>query len=130
MSNLGAFVRFSRPHTVVATTVQVAALLILAGGAGSQTSSVAPAFLATWVAALALNIYIVGLNQITDVAIDRLNKPYLPLASGAYTVGQGWAIVLASGLLALLLALVQGPFLSLPVGIALAIGRWPGQSLR
>lgn len=122
MVNVGAFVRFSRPHTVVATTVQVGALFILAGGAGSLSPSVALAILATWVAALALNIYIVGLNQITDVAIDRLNKPYLPLASGAYTMGQGWGIVLATGLLALLLALFQGPFLSLTIGVALAIG--------
>lgn len=122
MSSLRIFVRFSRPHTIVATTVQVVALLILAGGARALSPSVALTFLATWAAALALNIYIVGLNQIADVAIDRLNKPYLPLASGAYTMRQGWAIVLLTGVFALLLALWQGPFLSLTIGVAFAIG--------
>nr|XP_029146024.1 probable homogentisate phytyltransferase 2, chloroplastic isoform X5 [Arachis hypogaea] len=33
------------------------------------------------VAALFMNIYIVGLNQLSDIEIDKINKPYLPLAS-------------------------------------------------
>ena len=31
------------------------------------------------VAALHSNVFITGLNQLSDVAIDRVNKPYLPL---------------------------------------------------
>ncbi len=38
--------------------------------------------------ALLMNIAIVGLNQLTDVEIDRVNKPYLPLASGELTIPQ------------------------------------------
>ena len=34
------------------------------------------------VSALLANVSIVGLNQIYDVKIDKVNKPYLPLASG------------------------------------------------
>ena len=37
---------------------------------------------ATLIAALACNVFITGLNQITDIEIDRINKPHLPLASG------------------------------------------------
>ena len=33
-----------------------------------------------------MNIYIVGINQIFDIEIDRVNKPYLPLASGEWSL--------------------------------------------
>jgi homogentisate phytyltransferase / homogentisate geranylgeranyltransferase len=29
-----------------------------------------------------MNIFVVGLNQIFSVEIDRINKPYLPIPSG------------------------------------------------
>ncbi|KAI8569179.1 hypothetical protein RHMOL_Rhmol02G0258700 [Rhododendron molle] len=40
-----------------------------------------------------MNIYVVGLNQLFDVDIDKVNKPYLPLASGEFSMELGWAIV-------------------------------------
>ena len=43
--------------------------------------------------ALLMNICIVGLNQIFDVPIDRINKPYLPLASGEFTMRTGQSLV-------------------------------------
>ena len=43
--------------------------------------------------ALLMNICIVGLNQIFDVPIDRVNKPYLPLASGEFSAGTGTSLV-------------------------------------
>ena len=52
-------------------------------------------------ASLMLNIYIVGLNQLTDVDIDRINKPYLPIAAGAFTMQTGLALVVVTGILAL-----------------------------
>ncbi|KAJ9557766.1 hypothetical protein OSB04_012380 [Centaurea solstitialis] len=45
------------------------------------------------VAAFFMNIYIVGLNQLSDIEIDKVNKPYLPLASGEYSVKTGVIIV-------------------------------------
>lgn len=45
------------------------------------------------VPALLMNICIVGLNQIFDVPIDRINKPYLPLASGEFTMRMGQSVV-------------------------------------
>ncbi|XP_027068950.1 homogentisate phytyltransferase 1, chloroplastic isoform X3 [Coffea arabica] len=44
-------------------------------------------------AAFLMNIYIVGLNQLSDIDIDKVNKPYLPLASGEYSVETGIIIV-------------------------------------
>lgn len=40
------------------------------------------------VPALLMNVSIVGLNQLYDVEIDKINKPYLPLASGEMTQSQ------------------------------------------
>ena len=40
------------------------------------------------VSALLMNVCIVGLNQLYDVEIDKVNKPYLPLASGEMTMRQ------------------------------------------
>ena len=32
--------------------------------------------------AVLINIYVTGLNQVFDVDIDKINKPYLPIAAG------------------------------------------------
>lgn len=45
------------------------------------------------VPALLMNVSIVGLNQIFDVPIDKVNKPYLPLASGEFSMRTGIALV-------------------------------------
>jgi homogentisate phytyltransferase/homogentisate geranylgeranyltransferase len=117
---------FARPHTIWGTLLSVTALGVLArvlppGGEGDPLrwlvlvgAALAPA--------LAANVYIVGLNQLTDVAIDRINKPHLPLASGRYSMSQGRGIVAGTGSLALLVAAVQGPVLFATVAVAMAIG--------
>ncbi|KAM6579407.1 hypothetical protein CsatA_003181 [Cannabis sativa] len=51
------------------------------------------------VAALLMNIYIVGLNQLYDIDIHKVNKPYLPLASGEYSIQTGVTIVASSAIL-------------------------------
>ena len=42
------------------------------------------------------NGYIVGINQIYDVSVDTVNKPYLPIAAGAASC-QGFAPGLSTG---------------------------------
>ncbi|KAL1346575.1 naringenin 8-dimethylallyltransferase 2, chloroplastic isoform X1 [Arachis hypogaea] len=42
--------------------------------------------------------YIVGVNQLADIEIDKINKPYLPLASGKYSLRNA-IIIVASSLL-------------------------------
>ncbi|KAH7433366.1 hypothetical protein KP509_07G065500 [Ceratopteris richardii] len=41
------------------------------------------------VPAVLINIYVVGINQVIDVEIDKVNKPYLPLASGEFSLNTG-----------------------------------------
>lgn len=57
--------------------------------------------LQTLLPALFINVYIVGLNQLHDIPIDTLNKPSLPLPSGALTVGQARFITRLSLLIGL-----------------------------
>ncbi len=121
---LYAFWKFSRPHTIVGTSLSVVGLYFIAlavsftGFNISQVSQV----LGAWIACLCGNVYIVGLNQLEDVEIDRVNKPHLPIAAGEFSQRQGQLIVAVTGILALLLAWLMGPFLLAMVGISLAIG--------
>ncbi|CAN6448154.1 unnamed protein product [Victoria cruziana] len=55
-----------------------------------------------------MNIYIVGLNQLFDIEIDKINKPNLPLASGEYSVHTGIAIIVASACLSFLMGSIIG----------------------
>ena len=65
-----------------------------------------------------MNICIVGMNQIFDVDIDKTNKPYLPLASGEWSLNTGISMAVSTGLVAVLLALYIGstPLLATVVG--------------
>jgi len=51
------------------------------------------------VALLLGNSFIVGINQIYDVDIDKLNKPFLPVASGEMSERFAWASVFVGGVL-------------------------------
>ncbi len=76
----------------------------------------------TLLAGAAVNIYIVGLNQCEDVEIDRINKPWLPIAAGRLSLRGAWAIVAACGLLAAAMAVSQGWVEVVAVGSALVVG--------
>lgn len=107
--------QFCRPHTVIGTTLSVFALCAIAGG---SVWSAGLALLACWCG----NVYIVGLNQLEDVAIDRINKPHLPLASGDLSYRQGQVIVGVTGLLALAIAALGSPYLLGMVALSLVLG--------
>ena len=66
--------QFSRPHTVVGTSLSIASLQATYGNINdisTLTSLLLPS--------LCANLFITGLNQITDYEIDIINKPKLPL---------------------------------------------------
>lgn len=120
---LYAFWKFSRPHTIIGTSLSVLGIFAIA--LSQNTVSVGDGLLAAlgaWFACLCGNVYIVGLNQLEDVAIDEINKPHLPLASGEFSVGTGRLIVAVTGVLALVLAWLQSPYLLGMVAVSLAIG--------
>ncbi|KAL8242895.1 hypothetical protein R6Q59_013197 [Mikania micrantha] len=133
---LDAFYRFSRPHTVIGTALSIVSVSLLAV---QKLSDFSPAFfigvLEAIVAAFFMNIYIVGLNQLSDIEIDKVNKPYLPLASGEYSVKTGVIIVSSFALMSFWLGWVVGSwplfwalFISFLLGTAYSINipmlRW------
>ncbi len=116
------FFRFSRLHTVIGTTLSIVALYILAVSFSAVHAQAIGLLLITILGCLGANIFIVGLNQITDVEIDRINKPYLPLASGAYSMRTGYVIILVSVLVSLALAFYLGKYMLLTVLLSLVLG--------
>nr|GEW66765.1 homogentisate phytyltransferase 1, chloroplastic [Tanacetum cinerariifolium] len=133
---IDAFYRFSRPHTVIGTALSIVSVSLLAV---QKLSDFSPLFfmgvLEAIVAAFFMNIYIVGLNQLSDIEIDKVNKPYLPLASGEYSVRTGVIIVSSFAFLSFWLGWIVGSwplfwalFISFILGTAYSINmpmlRW------
>lgn len=116
--------KFSRPHTIIGTTLSVISLYLIALATTQTSPNLANAilFLEAWIPCLGGNLYIVGLNQLEDVAIDKVNKPNLPLASGEFSQKQGQIIVTIAGMLALGLAAFFGQWLLATVSLSLLIG--------
>jgi homogentisate phytyltransferase / homogentisate geranylgeranyltransferase len=116
--------KFSRPHTIIGTSLSVFALyaIAIATTHGSISWLSVGQLAGAWIACILGNIYIVGLNQLYDVEIDRVNKPDLPLASGKLSINQGKWIVGASGILAIGMAILLGKWLFATVALSLAIG--------
>jgi homogentisate phytyltransferase/homogentisate geranylgeranyltransferase len=96
--------QFSRPHTIIGSTLSICALYVIAlriaGVPGWQPGLLIPSLLS----ALLCNVYITGLNQWADVEVDRINKPWLPIPSGRLTRAHALLIVLVCGVLTLALA--------------------------
>ncbi|KAF3887948.1 MULTISPECIES: homogentisate phytyltransferase [Nostocales] len=119
---LYSFWKFSRPHTIIGTSLSVLGLYLIAISPLSDSPTSPLPLLGAWIACLCGNVYIVGLNQLEDVAIDKINKPHLPIAAGEFSMQTGKWIVGITGILALLLSVIQGPFLFGVVAVSLAIG--------
>ena len=123
---LAAFWKFSRPHTIIGTSLSVVGVFVIAWtvmpeGATPPTLNLF-SLLLPLIACLAGNVYIVGLNQIEDVESDRINKPNLPIASGEFSRQDGWGIVLLAGALSVFLAVLGGWWLLATVLLSLMIG--------
>jgi homogentisate phytyltransferase / homogentisate geranylgeranyltransferase len=116
---LYAFWKFSRPHTIVGTSLSVFGVYLIALHFSYPNLW---QLLGTWIACLCGNVYIVGLNQLEDIEIDQINKPHLPLAARDFSLQTGQWIVAICGIGSLLLAWVLGPYLLGMVLCSLAIG--------
>lgn len=112
---------FARPHTILGTSLAVISLYLIARfdthNPGNFTL-----FLATFLASLSINIYVVGLNQLTDVDIDKINKPYLPLVSQKLSLNQARWIVTLAAFTALGLAYTQNAYLFLTILTVFLVG--------
>jgi homogentisate phytyltransferase/homogentisate geranylgeranyltransferase len=123
-AGLGVLWRFSRPHTILGTASAIAGVYLVAIAelaAGEPAADVADLL---WVllAGVCVNVFIVGINQLEDVDIDRINKPDLPIAAGDLAPEAARWIVALCAVVPIVLALTQGAVELVSVTAALAIG--------
>jgi len=121
ISRANAVYKFSRPHTIRGTLLACFTGVARALVESPMYLGLLPALMpraAMGVMALLLgNLFIVGINQIYDVEIDQVNKPFLPIAAGQLSPNAAWAIVLGSA--AAGLAIVKACFSPLIFGLYL-----------
>ncbi|KAH7554228.1 hypothetical protein ACOSP7_028686 [Xanthoceras sorbifolium] len=117
--------RFLRPHTIRGTTLGSVALVARALIENSNLikwSLVLKAF-SGLLALLCGNGYIVGINQIYDIGIDKVNKPYLPIAAGDLSVQSAWLLVIFFALTGLMIVGFNfGPFITSLYSLGLFLG--------
>ncbi len=122
MNNLKILWQFSRPHTIIGSTLSILSLFALA--IGTSTAFIIPTLLLpmSLLCAWTCNIYITGLNQWTDVAVDKINKPWLPIAAGTLAKEHALYIVLVCGMVALVTAACFSLFFFVLILLIMAIG--------
>jgi homogentisate phytyltransferase / homogentisate geranylgeranyltransferase len=81
---------FTRPHTIIGSFLSITTLFLLACK-GENALSYWPVYAWTLLAALGCNVFITGLNQITDREMDKINKPFLPIPAGRLSLRGGLA---------------------------------------
>jgi homogentisate phytyltransferase/homogentisate geranylgeranyltransferase len=111
---------FSRPHTLIGSMISIFTLYIII--CLNNKAEHFPLLLMALIIGICCNIFIVGINQIADVEIDKINKPYLPIPAGTLSIRRANLIVYGSLLLSLSVALYVSPYLFLIILLAAAIG--------
>src|SRR5438094_419504 len=112
--------KFSRPHTVIGTITSIITLFVII--CPNNKSDHFPLLIMALLTGIFCNIFIVGINQVADVHIDKINKPYLPIPSGELTVKMATAITLLALTLSLGIALYISVYLFFIILFATGIG--------
>jgi homogentisate phytyltransferase / homogentisate geranylgeranyltransferase len=121
MKNVKLLWQFSRPHTIIGSVCSITSLYIIACK-GKNLADNGYLFALTLIAALACNVFIVGINQMADVELDKINKPYLPLAAGTLSRRGALQIIYTALVVCLAAALAASLFYFLLICSILLIG--------
>jgi 4-hydroxybenzoate polyprenyltransferase len=137
VSGLRAVIDLARPFTLLAPAVgMVSGSLVALGtmrGKPGETplADHLPAILAGAALAALLNVASNAVNQIFDLAIDRVNKPARPLPSGRISVAGAWAVAAVAAAAALgIAAALNGATLAIVAVAAVAVYAYSGPPLR
>jgi homogentisate phytyltransferase / homogentisate geranylgeranyltransferase len=122
MLSLKTFWQFCRPHTIFGSLFSVTTLYILSLENAIPVHREWLLLLLTLVASLACNIFIVGLNQIIDVELDKINKPSLPLAQGTMLIPTAKKIIVIALLLSIAAAFAASYILGILIIFISIIG--------
>jgi homogentisate phytyltransferase / homogentisate geranylgeranyltransferase len=112
--------KFSRPHTIIGSIISIITLYYIVCEK-QETQSLSYLIMALSIG-ISCNVFIVGINQIADVHIDKINKPYLPIPSNILSVPQAKYIVFTALFISLGLALYISPYLFGIITLATTIG--------
>lgn len=112
--------KFSRPHTIIGSVISILTLYYIVCEK-HETQSISYLAIALSIG-VTCNLFIVGINQIADVNIDKINKPYLPIPSNILSLQQAKYIVIIALLISLGLALYISPYLFGIITLAMTIG--------
>ncbi len=112
--------RFSRPHTIIGSVISIYTLYVIV--CNNRESLYLPYLLMALVLGICCNVFIVGINQIADVEIDHINKPYLPIPSGVLNISQAKIIVVSALVLSLALSIYISIYLFIIILLAIGIG--------
>ncbi|KAH9716163.1 homogentisate phytyltransferase 1 [Citrus sinensis] len=138
---LDAFYRLSRPYAWTSIIVGILSSSLLPI---QSLADLTPTFLIEVlkpiVPTIMMNIFVVAINQLSDIAIDKVNKPNLPLVSGDISIGEAIAIAVISTLTSLamgvmlrspplVIALVLRCILGAAYSIDLPLLRWKASPL-
>ena len=111
---------FSRPHTIIGSVISIFTLYCIV--CENQDSHFLSYLFMALCIGITCNIFIVGINQIADVNIDKINKPDLPIPSGELSKEHAMTIVIAALFISLVLALLVSPYLLAIIVLATSIG--------
>ncbi|CAH8361938.1 unnamed protein product [Eruca vesicaria subsp. sativa] len=117
--------RFLRPHTIRGTALGSTALVARALIENTHLIKwgLVLKALSGLLALICGNGYIVGINQIYDIGIDKVNKPYLPIAAGDLSVQSAWLLVIFFAIAGLLVVGFNfGPFITCLYSLGLFLG--------
>ena len=114
--------RFSRPHTIIGSLLSTWSLYFMSAYPQAEVKNQIALFLLTLISAIGCNLYIVCLNQMIDIELDKLNKPHLPLASGEISRSTARVIITFSALVSVISAYLAGWLMFALVLIVGALG--------
>lgn len=113
--------RFTRPHTLIGSAIAIPSIFLLASPtyASFFTKQSLAALMYAAVPSLLMNLYITGLNQITDVEIDKINKPELVIAKGVLKKSTAIGVVCTALAISLAMSVVHPVFSTSGLRVAL-----------
>lgn len=120
MKSIRILWKFSRPHTIIGSIISICTLYLIIYRQHGIFDI--PYFAMALIIGISCNVFIVGINQVADIDIDKINKPDLPIPSGLLKVSEAKLIVASALFISLTTALFISPFLLLIIGLATFIG--------
>ncbi len=120
MKTLNILWKFSRPHTIIGSVISIYTLYVIV--CNNRESLYIPYLILALLLGISCNVFIVGINQVADVNIDKINKPYLPIPAGVLSLKQAKIIVLSALFMSLLISAYISVYLFIIILLATGIG--------